>query len=399
MNLPNSLTVTRIFLVPLLVVVLLTKIKGPLILGLPKDVVGAMIFALASLTVWADGYLARRRKQITPLGQVIDPLADKLLTSAALISLVQLDLAQSWMVAVIIGREFAVTTLRSLAYARGVAMPASPLGKIKMVAQVVAILALLIAILIPSLSRSRAIARRTKCLANLRGLGHTVQMYTAEWRQMLGPPPPPNASDNRWTMLLLPYGNNEKIRQCPDANSTPMVGANGGQTLGTTERPWYQPTKDPSKPNAGQQPQSGAYAYNFWAANATTFDEDNVTETDDNDDGTHGVAMFPERFWRFPIQSFAAVVPVFAESTWSVVAPLQTNVPPAPGNLTTGETSATSTNQMGNVCITRHGKTVNVVFFDGHADNVKLPDLWTLKWNAQWTRNTPADPQLYPYIR
>ena len=145
MNLPNSLTVTRIFLVPLLVVVLLTKVKGPLILGLPKDIVGALIFALASLTDWADGYLARRRKQITPLGQVIDPLADKLLTSAALISLVQLDLAQSWMVAVIIGREFAVTTLRSLAYARGVAMPASPLGKIKMVAQVVAILALILA--------------------------------------------------------------------------------------------------------------------------------------------------------------------------------------------------------------------------------------------------------------
>src|SRR6266576_766843 len=140
MNLPNSLTVTRIFLVPLLVVVLLTKIKGPLILGLPKDIVGAMIFALASLTDWADGYLARRRKQITPLGQVIDPLADKLLTSP-----VQLDLAQSWMVAVIIGREFAVTTLRSLAYARGVAMPASPLGKIKMIAQVVAILALILA--------------------------------------------------------------------------------------------------------------------------------------------------------------------------------------------------------------------------------------------------------------
>jgi CDP-diacylglycerol--glycerol-3-phosphate 3-phosphatidyltransferase len=145
MNLPNSLTVTRIFLVPLLVVVLLTKIKGPLILGLPKDIVGALIFALASLTDWADGYLARRRKQITPLGQVIDPLADKLLISAALISLVQLDLAQSWMVAVIIGREFAVTTLRSLAYARGVAMPASSLGKIKMVAQVVAILALILA--------------------------------------------------------------------------------------------------------------------------------------------------------------------------------------------------------------------------------------------------------------
>jgi CDP-diacylglycerol---glycerol-3-phosphate 3-phosphatidyltransferase len=145
MNLPNSLTVTRIFLVPLLVVVLLTKFEGRQILGVRKELVGAGIFALGSLTDWADGYLARRRKQITPLGQVIDPLADKLLTSAALISLVQMDLAPAWMVAVIIGREFAVTALRSLAYSRGVAMAASPLGKIKMVSQVVAILALILA--------------------------------------------------------------------------------------------------------------------------------------------------------------------------------------------------------------------------------------------------------------
>jgi len=144
MNLPNSLTITRIFLVPLLVVVLLTKFEGRQIFGVPKEIVGAAIFALASLTDWADGYFARRRKQVTPFGQIIDPLADKLLTSAALISLVQMDLAQSWMVAIIIGREFAVTTLRSLAYARGVAIPASPLGKIKMVAQVVAILALIL---------------------------------------------------------------------------------------------------------------------------------------------------------------------------------------------------------------------------------------------------------------
>ena len=144
MNLPNSLSVTRIFLVPLLVVVLLTKFEGRLIFGVPKEIVGAAIFGLGSITDWLDGYLARRRQQITALGQVIDPLADKLLTSAALISLVQMELAQSWMVAIIIGREFAVTTLRSLAYARGVAIPASPLGKIKMVAEVVAILALIL---------------------------------------------------------------------------------------------------------------------------------------------------------------------------------------------------------------------------------------------------------------
>jgi CDP-diacylglycerol--glycerol-3-phosphate 3-phosphatidyltransferase len=145
MNLPNSLTLTRIFLVPILVVVLLTEFEGRLILGAPKEIVGAAIFALASITDWLDGYLARRRQQITALGQFIDPFADKLLTSAALISLVQMDLAAAWMVAIIIGREFAVTALRSLAYARGMAIPASPLGKIKMAGQVVAILALILA--------------------------------------------------------------------------------------------------------------------------------------------------------------------------------------------------------------------------------------------------------------
>src|SRR5438093_4669968 len=144
MNLPNALTVSRICLVPLLVVVLLTKFEGRQILGVPVELVGAAIFGLAALTDWADGYLARRRKQITPFGQFIDPFADKLLTIAAFISLVQMDLAPAWMVAIIIGREFAVTALRSLAHARGATMPASPLGKLKMVSQIVAILSLIL---------------------------------------------------------------------------------------------------------------------------------------------------------------------------------------------------------------------------------------------------------------
>src|SRR2546425_517918 len=144
MNLPNALTVMRICLVPLLVVVLLTKFEGRQILGVPVELVGAAIFGLASLTDWADGYFARRRKQITPFGQYIDPLADKLLTVAAFVSLVQMDLAPAWMVAVIIGREVARTALRRIFYARGVPIPASPLGKIKMIAQVVAIIALIL---------------------------------------------------------------------------------------------------------------------------------------------------------------------------------------------------------------------------------------------------------------
>ena len=144
MNLPNALTVGRIFLVPLLVVVLLTKFEGRMIFGVPKELVGAAIFGIASLTDWLDGYLARRRKQVTTIGQILDPLADKLLISATLISLVQLNLVQSWMVAVIISREIAVTGLRNLAYSRGLTMPASGLGKIKMASQVTAILLLIL---------------------------------------------------------------------------------------------------------------------------------------------------------------------------------------------------------------------------------------------------------------
>ncbi len=137
MNLPNSLTLARIFLIPLLVVVLLTKFDG-------KELVGAAIFGLAALTDWLDGFFARRRKQVTTFGQLMDPLADKLLITAALVSLVQMELAPAWMVAVILGRELGVTVLRSVAYSRGITIPASPLGKVKMMSQVVAILLLIL---------------------------------------------------------------------------------------------------------------------------------------------------------------------------------------------------------------------------------------------------------------
>jgi len=143
-NLPNAITMGRIFLVPLLVVVLLTNTKAVPIFGVEKEVLGALIFAIASLTDWLDGYLARRRKQVTGLGQWMDPMADKLLVTAAFVSLVYLDLAKAWMVTVILGREFYVTVLRSIAHAKGVPLPASPLGKVKMVAQVAAILILIL---------------------------------------------------------------------------------------------------------------------------------------------------------------------------------------------------------------------------------------------------------------
>ena len=137
MNLPNALTALRIFLVPLLVVVLLTRAEHHVFLG-------AAIFGLAALTDYFDGYLARRRNQVTRLGILLDPIADKLLTVAAFLSLVELGAVPAWMVMIIVGREFAVTGLRNVAAARGLLVPASALGKGKMVAQVVCILLLLL---------------------------------------------------------------------------------------------------------------------------------------------------------------------------------------------------------------------------------------------------------------
>ena len=144
MNLPNTLTLARIFLVPLLVVVLLTRFEAQLIFGVQKEILGAAIFGLAAFTDWLDGYLARRRRQVTAWGQLMDPLADKLLVTAALVSLVQMGMASAWIVAVILGRELGITVLRSVAHARSIAIPASSLGKIKMGAEVVAILLLIL---------------------------------------------------------------------------------------------------------------------------------------------------------------------------------------------------------------------------------------------------------------
>ena len=138
MNLPNALTLLRIFLVPLLVALLLTRTRNGLFLGMA-------VFGVAVLTDYLDGYLARRRNQVTRLGILLDPIADKLLTTAAFIALVELDAVPAWMVVIIIGREFVVTGLRNVAAGRGVLIPASALGKGKMVSQVVAIFLLLFA--------------------------------------------------------------------------------------------------------------------------------------------------------------------------------------------------------------------------------------------------------------
>ncbi len=143
MNLPNTLTISRIFIVPLLVVVMLTPFSENW-LGVPRHILGVLIFLAAALTDYLDGHIARSRDQVSRLGKLLDPIADKLLISAALISLVENRLAPAWAVVIIVGREFAVTGLRSIAAADGVVISASRMGKFKMLAQVVTVALLIV---------------------------------------------------------------------------------------------------------------------------------------------------------------------------------------------------------------------------------------------------------------
>jgi CDP-diacylglycerol--glycerol-3-phosphate 3-phosphatidyltransferase len=143
-NLPNYLTLLRILIVPLLVVVLLTDVVDSY-LGISGYAFAIAIFLIASFTDILDGHLARRRNQVSNFGKLLDPIADKLLVSAALIVLVEKHLAPAWAVVIILGREFIITGLRSVAATEGIVIQAKNLGKIKMWAQCVAIVALLVA--------------------------------------------------------------------------------------------------------------------------------------------------------------------------------------------------------------------------------------------------------------
>lgn len=132
LNLPNLLTLFRIVLVPLLVVALLTEFEG-------KEYVALGVFLLAALTDVLDGYFARRQRKITRLGKLLDPAADKILMSAAFISLAELNVAPAWMVVVIVAREFAVSALRSFAASENLVIAADLSGKIKTVVHTVAV--------------------------------------------------------------------------------------------------------------------------------------------------------------------------------------------------------------------------------------------------------------------
>lgn len=149
MNIPNRITLSRICLIPIFIILLSVPLDwGEWKMGdttLPVvDFVAALLFIVASTTDWIDGNYARKHNLVTNLGKFLDPLADKLLVSAALILLVEMDLAPAWIVIIIISREFAVTGLRLVAAGEGIVLAASKLGKLKTVTQIVAVAVLLL---------------------------------------------------------------------------------------------------------------------------------------------------------------------------------------------------------------------------------------------------------------
>lgn len=137
LNVPNAITLARIALVPLLLYVLLGRLPY-------GQFWAALVFAVGALTDGVDGYIARRTGQVTAVGKLIDPLADKLLVAAALVALVERGALSSWVVLVILAREFAITGLRAVAAADGVVIAASPWGKLKTALQIAAILVVIV---------------------------------------------------------------------------------------------------------------------------------------------------------------------------------------------------------------------------------------------------------------
>src|SRR5271165_5961284 len=184
MNLSNLLTLLRIFFVPLLVAALLADgtfiERWQNLIPISREIFALAVFLAAAATDFVDGYLARRWRQVTTVGTLLDPIADKLLISAALISLVDIHRAPAWIVILIIGREFAVSGLRSIAASSGYTIRASELGKTKMAAQVIAISLVIAGIRWPALNQPALIAM---WLVMLFGLVSAGDYFLKFWRK------------------------------------------------------------------------------------------------------------------------------------------------------------------------------------------------------------------------
>jgi len=250
---------------------------------------------------------------------------------------------------------------------------------------VVAIIALLIAILLPSLGRAKAQANRARCLANTKAIAISLRTYMSDWDTT-----PPYAkstgtyANSYWIVLLLPYGNIEKIRQCPVANGSNTT----PDTAGSVNTPWYHPGSNPSVA-------SGCYGLNSWIFNTSGGDSTALLST-----STASPAPTAPEFWTWPFQSHESEIPLVGDGAWPNILPHPGDTAPTTlaaeqslANYNPAESESTKTDQMHRFAMDRHLKGINVAFLDGHGETVKLGALWTLRWNtSQWSTTSKTVP-------
>ena len=251
---------------------------------------------------------------------------------------------------------------------------------------VIGIIAVLAAILLPALSRARDAARRTKCLASERGLTQVASWYMTEFNSLI-----PREGTMKWMAPLAGWVGGmrslDKLRQCPVAWRDPQTG--DYELPPDVYTPWMIGWDVKTKLGV-----TGAYTFNgnlyshtYVDISSTVDGDDSVI--DDNDDlPGYPFARGPSPLttstpYRLPIMGRTAFIPVFADGLTPEVAPRPTD--PAPFDLTSGMIGQ----MMGNMCIQRHGKAVNVSFLDGHAETVRLQKLWTLDWYKDWRAPNP----------
>lgn len=252
---------------------------------------------------------------------------------------------------------------------------------------VVAIIAILIAILLPGLGKARAVSRRSACLTRVRGLTQAMQMYIADFNSLLTYPANGTVPGmyNYWTLPLTPYGSSLKLRQCPEATAANAVLSSPGTALAV----WNQP----SLPTTGvlNTVQTGGIAFNGWLYHMiSAFGNNDEDATTNDQDDTMGPSPIrntdPAFLYAMPLNKGLSNIPTFADATWSEAWPLEGDAKPV--DLTKGAGNS-STDQMGEICIARHAYNVEVAFFDGHGENVPLQKLWTLDWHNNW--RTPVN--------
>jgi len=248
---------------------------------------------------------------------------------------------------------------------------------------VIAIIALLMAILLPALSRARESGRRAKCLSNLRSLTQSVHWYANDCNSLI-----PREVNLLWVAPLAGYGQIEKVRFCPevrDTNEKPAM-------QGSVTKAWSL------SPYAKNRPDGGTYAFNYslysagYRSQPSPIDEDAILDDADDQNGlpmaSAGPAPLPggPKLYHLPIAARAATIPVFVDGIWPELGPSPGD--PAPMDLEAGFYAPNQV-QMDRVCIKRHGKAVNVSFYDGHVENLSLQKLWTLNWNQDWRTPSP----------